>query len=438
MPDNVLIATTDDSIGAQHQKIINEYLDNTGAPVAVTAATPLPVAATISTAGLATSANQGTEITALDQIHTDLTGTIEIAGAVAVSNFPATQPVSAASLPLPTGAATSGNQATEIAAIDQLHTDLTSPLPAGTNNIGAVSISGTVALPTNAAQETGGNLAAIKADTDKIPAQGQALAAASMPVVLTAIQQAALTPPAAITNFAEETGGNLAAIKSDVDKIPSQGQALAAASMPVVLTAIQQAALTPPAAITNYAEETGGNLAAIKLDVDKIPSQGQALAAASMPVVLTAIQQAALTPPAAITNFAEETGGNLAAIKADVDKIPSQGAAATAASTPVNIASDQVVPVSLNVPTTINNGKTAVSTSGTRVTLAASTVVKSVTIKALITNTGLIYVGNATVASTNGYQLAAGDSISLDIANLNTVNLDCDNSGEGVSYISIT
>ena len=53
--------------------------------------------------------------------------------------------------------------------------------------------------------------------------------------------------------------------------------------------------------------EAGGNLAAIKADVDKIPSQGQALAAASMPVVLTAAQITTLTPPAAITGFALET-----------------------------------------------------------------------------------------------------------------------------------
>lgn len=45
--------------------------------------------------------------------------------------------------------------------------------------------------------------------------------------------------------LALETGGNLAAIKTDVDKIPSQGQALAAASMPVVLTAAQVTSLTP-------------------------------------------------------------------------------------------------------------------------------------------------------------------------------------------------
>lgn len=52
------------------------------------------------------------------------------------------------------------------------------------------------------ALEAGGNLAAIKAKTDNIPALGQALATASVPVVLTAAQLSTLTPPAAITGFA--------------------------------------------------------------------------------------------------------------------------------------------------------------------------------------------------------------------------------------------
>lgn len=45
-------------------------------------------------------------------------------------------------------------------------------------------------------------LTTIDADTSKIPAQGQALAAASMPVVLPEAQITALTPPAAISGFA--------------------------------------------------------------------------------------------------------------------------------------------------------------------------------------------------------------------------------------------
>lgn len=59
MPDNVLIATANDANGA-HQKVVNEYLDAGGLPVPVTAATPLPVLASISTAGLATSTGQTT------------------------------------------------------------------------------------------------------------------------------------------------------------------------------------------------------------------------------------------------------------------------------------------------------------------------------------------------------------------------------------------
>ena len=95
-------------------------------------------------------------------------------------------------------------------------------------------------------------------------------------------------------------------------------------------------------------------------------------------------------------------------------------------------------PVSIAAPTTIFNGKTTVTTAGTRVTLAASQAVRSVTIKALPTNTGIIYVGNSSVASTNGLQLSASESVSMDISNLNTVNLDSSVNGEGVTYLGVS
>lgn len=47
-------------------------------------------------------------------------------------------------------------------------------------------------------------------------------------------------------------------------------------------------------------------------------SLGQQLAAASVPIVLTSAQITALTPPAALTNFALETGGNLATLAGGV------------------------------------------------------------------------------------------------------------------------
>ena len=67
---------------------------------------------------------------------------------------------------------------------------LDNPLPAGSNNIGSINnITGTVSLPTGAATE-----ATVAAQNAKIPALGQALAAASTPVVLPAAQITTLTP----------------------------------------------------------------------------------------------------------------------------------------------------------------------------------------------------------------------------------------------------
>lgn len=95
------------------------------------------------------------------------------------------------------------------------------------------------------------------------------------------------------------------------------------------------------------------------------------------------------------------------------------------------------VTTSESVPTTVLNGRKVVTTAGTRVTLASSTASKSVTIKALSTNTGIIYVGDASVSSTTGLQLLANETVSLDIANLSTVNLDSSINGEGVTYLAV-
>lgn len=125
------------------------------------------------------------------------------------------------------GDASAENQLIEISALNAIYTET------------ATSASRSAYLPT------------IDASVAKIPSPGQALSAASMPVVLPAAQITTLTPPAAITGFALEAG-HLATIDT---KTPALGQALAAASTPVVLTAIQQAALTPPAAITGFLTE---------------------------------------------------------------------------------------------------------------------------------------------------------------------------------------
>jgi hypothetical protein len=139
-------------------------------------------------------------------------GTV-VTGTVAVSNFPATQPVSAVSLP----------------------------------------------LPTNAAQESGGHLASIDLKT---PALGQALSANSVPIVLTALQLSTLTPPAALTNYSLETGGNLASI-------------LAKLNSSIAVTGTFYQTTQPVSAVSlplpsNAAQETGGHLAAIDTSTSSI------------------------------------------------------------------------------------------------------------------------------------------------------------------------
>jgi hypothetical protein len=271
-------------------------------------------------------------------------------------------------------------------------------------------------------------LTAILADVDKIPSQGQALAAGSTPVVLTAIQVAALTPPAAITGFALEAG-HLAAIDTSTAKIPAQGQALAAASLPVVLTAAQITTLTPPAAITGFATEAG-HLAAIDTSTAKIPALGQALAAGSVPVVMTAAQLTTLTPPAAITGFNLEATQLLVKAKTDnldvllstrlkaadtlaaVTNLAQLGGQAVAMGTGVRsagtlrvtVATDDLVPVSLPTLTKGTQGATGASTQDLKdagrnlVTLFMPAVVITTVAEVMQTLSG--YKSGAAVAGT--------------------------------------
>lgn len=132
-------------------------------------------------------------------------------------------------------------------------------------------------------------------------------------------------------------------------------------------------------------------------------SLGQTTASASLPVTLDTTQQGILTD---IRTETSDTTSNTADIV-------------------LNTAT----------PTLVYTGQTNVTTAGTRVALGSSQAVKSVVIKAKTTNTGLIYVGGSTVTSSNGFILSAGDTVSIDIANIATISIDSSVNGEGVSYL---
>lgn len=92
----------------------------------------------------------------------------------------------------------------------------------------------------------------------------------------------------------------------------------------------------------------------------------------------------------------------------------------------------------------VGSGAKTVTTAGTREPLLTGrreeVAVLSVTIKALSTNTGKVYVGDHAVASTNGFPLDANDSLDYAtgdrsrLINLSQIYLDVDTNGEGVRY----
>ena len=95
--------------------------------------------------------------------------------------------------------------------------------------------------------------------------------------------------------------------------------------------------------------------------------------------------------------------------------------------------------------------QTVVAAAGTRVPLAtgfpSNTRVRSVTIRALATNTNNMYVGDATVAAAVSYILAAGETITVEVSdaewktgtsvNLSNIWLDAAVNGEGVCYLYV-
>ena len=83
-------------------------------------------------------------------------------------------------------------------------------------------------------------------------------------------------------------------------------------------------------------------------------------------------------------------------------------------------------------PSTFGNGQGTVASPGTAQALAGSTTIKGVTVKALKTNSGTIYIGDASVDSSNGYPLEAGAQLAIAINNLNKVFVDA--SGASQSY----
>jgi hypothetical protein len=87
---------------------------------------------------------------------------------------------------------------------------------------------------------------------------------------------------------------------------------------------------------------------------------------------------------------------------------------------------------------TLSGQKTITAAGAAEALAAANQVNSAVAIKALTTNTGLVYVGNVAgdVEAANGFPLAAGDVIIYEnVGNLADIMVDSAVNAEGVAWL---
>ncbi len=206
----------------------------------------------------------------------------------------------------------------------------------------------------------------------------------------------------------------------------------------------------PADAATETKQDTG-NTSLGSIDT-KLPAQGSAAIAASIPVNIASdqtvpVSAASLPLPTGAATSGNQTTGNssLSIIAGDTTsldaKMPSQGAATTANSTPVNIASDQTVAISAAslplpagaatsanqttgnsslssiVTNTAKTGNDTPSESFTNVTTAAEVMAASATREGhIICNEGpeVARCGSGSVTTTTGQKLFVDQCYSLD------------------------
>lgn len=85
------------------------------------------------------------------------------------------------------------------------------------------------------------------------------------------------------------------------------------------------------------------------------------------------------------------------------------------------------------------SGQVTVTTAGTAVS-GPDQKARLVVVKALAGNTGIVYVGNdgaGDVTSSNGFELSTGESVLLQVPNLNELRFDAATNGDKLCWILV-
>lgn len=254
--------------------------------------------------GGATSANQATEIASLASIDSKLASPMPVSGPLTDAQLRASAvPVSASALPLPTGAATSANQSTELSTLASILSALGSPsqehVTAGSPNSSRLS-DGT---------------SFYKATT---PSDTQPVSAASLPL------------PSGASTAANQSTGNasLSSIDGKIPASPSQehvtagsphaarltdGTSFYKATTPSDTQPVSAAALPLPSGASTSANQTTANSSLSSID-GKLNSLGQKTSANSVPVVLPSDQTVSVKAPVNVTGSGSAAGATVSGV----------------------------------------------------------------------------------------------------------------------------
>lgn len=273
-------------------------------------AAPVPVSGTLSidTSALAKESKQDTANNSLSSIDSKLTSPLS----ANVLNFPATQPVSATSLPLPTGASTSANQATEIASLSSIDSKLTDNATSTLQETANNSLSSIDTKLTNNATSTlqsAGNASLSNLDSN-LGARNDSLASSDTGTFsLIALFKRLLDKLTNIISVRITDGAGTVNTKS-------LGTALLSGDISIIVSSVihglttgggggyVDVKVTPSGSLTTESNivtsvlptgaatsalQTSGNLSLSNID-GKVPTNGQKASANSLPVVIASEQ----------------------------------------------------------------------------------------------------------------------------------------------------
>lgn len=105
-----------------------------------------------------------------------------------------------------------------------------------------------------------------------------------------------------------------------------------------------------------------------------------------------------------------------------------------------NKAEKQINPATedtLKAQTDFNHGQTDVGTTAVQLTETPTACVKGVLVKAFSTNSGIVYLGKSGVTVDNGYELTAGETVVVEVDNVNKVYVIASAAGQKVSWIGV-